>query len=196
MSLSVDISFHNMMASDALRASIEEHAARLEAFADDILFCHVVVEPTERRHHQGNRYRVHVHLALSGGTIDAGKTPDDDHSHEDAYVAVRDAFDSARRQLEDFVRRRRGDVKHHETPETGHIHEIDYGAGIGLIMSSDGQEIPFHRNSVVDVEFEKLTEGSPVSFVSLSDLDGLRATTVHRLSHRPHSISPITSSNA
>jgi hypothetical protein len=29
-------------------------------------------------------------------------------------VALRDAFDAARRKLEDFAREQRGDVKHHE----------------------------------------------------------------------------------
>jgi hypothetical protein len=31
----------------------------------------------------------------------------------DVYVALRDAFDSARRLLQDYARERRGDVKQH-----------------------------------------------------------------------------------
>jgi len=33
--------------------------------------------------------------------------------HEDIYVALRDAFDAAKRQVEEFGRRQRGDVKRH-----------------------------------------------------------------------------------
>jgi hypothetical protein len=33
---------------------------------------------------------------------------------EDVYVALRNAFDAAKRQLEDYVRLLRGDVKTHE----------------------------------------------------------------------------------
>ncbi|MGZ5863734.1 MAG: HPF/RaiA family ribosome-associated protein [Methyloceanibacter sp.] len=35
------------------------------------------------------------------------------HAHEDVYVAIRDAFDAAVRQVEDHVRRMRGDTKTH-----------------------------------------------------------------------------------
>jgi len=114
MSIPVEVTFRDMEPSEALRQNIIEHTERLERFADDILSCDVVVEPSERRHQQGNRYSVRVHLMLHGATIDAGRTPTDDRSHEDAYVAVRDAFDAARRQVEDFVRIRRGDVKRHQ----------------------------------------------------------------------------------
>ncbi|HEV3242661.1 MAG TPA: hypothetical protein VGY14_05390 [Methyloceanibacter sp.] len=34
-------------------------------------------------------------------------------AHEDVYVAIRDSFDAAVRQLEDHARRLRGDVKSH-----------------------------------------------------------------------------------
>ena len=36
-----------------------------------------------------------------------------DQAHEDVYLAVRDAFKAAERQLEDHARRLRGDVKNH-----------------------------------------------------------------------------------
>lgn len=38
--------------------------------------------------------------------------------HHDAYVAVRDAFDAAHRQLEVRAERLRGDIKHHERRAT------------------------------------------------------------------------------
>jgi hypothetical protein len=36
---------------------------------------------------------------------------------EDVYVAIRDAFGAITRQLEDFTRRQRGDVKTHTAPD-------------------------------------------------------------------------------
>ena len=35
------------------------------------------------------------------------------HAHDDVYVAIRDAFDAAVRQVEDHARRMRGDTKTH-----------------------------------------------------------------------------------
>lgn len=116
MALPLEITFRHMDPSDALRQNIEKHAERLERFAGDILSCDVVVEAVDHRHRKGNLYNVHVHLTLPGATLDAGRTKPDDHSHEDPYVAARDAFDVMRRRLEDFLRKR-GDVKRAEAPK-------------------------------------------------------------------------------
>lgn len=52
-------------------------------------------------------------MAVPGGDIIIRRDPAEKHAHEDVFVAVRDAFHAARRRLQDQVRRRRGDVKHH-----------------------------------------------------------------------------------
>jgi ribosome-associated translation inhibitor RaiA len=46
---------------------------------------------------------------VTGEEIDIRLQPTSD----DVYVSIRDAFDAARRQLEDYERRRRGQVKAH-----------------------------------------------------------------------------------
>lgn len=111
MTIPTTITFRGLDASPVLEADIGKRVARLERFSRDIMSCRVVVESAERRHHQGNRFNVHVHLALRGAEIDVGQTPTPDARHEDAYVAVGEAFDAARRRLEDHMRKRRGDVK-------------------------------------------------------------------------------------
>ncbi|MDX1434610.1 MAG: HPF/RaiA family ribosome-associated protein, partial [Gammaproteobacteria bacterium] len=98
----------------ALEGDIREHVAGLEKFCDHIIGCRVVIEQLHRQHHRGNLFNVRVELALPGQDVMAAHEHPYDHAHEDAYVAARDAFRAARRQLEDQVRRRRGDVKHHE----------------------------------------------------------------------------------
>jgi hypothetical protein len=45
-------------------------------------------------------------------------------------VTLHDAFDAARRELQDFVRRRQGHVKSHETPP--------HGRGIAFDLSGGG----------------------------------------------------------
>jgi ribosome-associated translation inhibitor RaiA len=113
MAMQVSVTFEGLPSSQALQSDIEQHAKRLEHFAPRLLACHVTVRNSEGRHRQGNRYLVHVRATLPGGEFEAGSTAEPDRSHEDPYVAVRDAFDALRRQLEDFVRIRRGDVKSH-----------------------------------------------------------------------------------
>jgi len=186
MSIPLEISFHGMEPSEALRRNIRQHADHLARFADNILSCHVVIEAVQKRHHHGNLYLARIHVTLPGAHVDVGRARPEDKSHEDVYIAVRDAFNAARRQLEDFVRRRRGDVKQHSSPETGQIIAIDPDRGLGSIITADGREVTFHRNSVVDGDFERLVEGQVVRFTAVSDSEGMRASTVHAAaaSHR------------
>lgn len=106
MEKALQITFRNLDRSDALEADLRRHAEKLEQICDSIIGCKVAVEARQRHHQHGNHYRVRVDVTLSGAEIVAGRDPDEHHAHTDVYVAIRDAFDHARRQLEDFVRRR------------------------------------------------------------------------------------------
>lgn len=108
MQVPLQITFRHMAPSPALEARIRERAEELEQFFDRITSCRVVVEPGQRRHQQGNLYEVHIDLTVPGREIAVGRDSGANHAHEDAHVAVRDAFDSARRLLEDHARRSRG----------------------------------------------------------------------------------------
>jgi ribosomal subunit interface protein len=107
------IAFRDMDVSEALEQRIRARIAELEQLCDRITSCNVVVEMHHRHKTQGRLFHIRVDLALPGRTIVVRREPGDDHAHEDAHVAVRDAFDSVRRQLDDYVRVARGDVKAH-----------------------------------------------------------------------------------
>jgi ribosomal subunit interface protein len=104
MTPAVTITFQGMPPSSALKSDIEQHAEKLQRLAPHLQACRVVVQHSEQRHRQGNRYQVHAHLTLPGAVIEAGNTPSGNQSHEDPYLAVRDTFDALRRQLEDRAR--------------------------------------------------------------------------------------------
>jgi ribosomal subunit interface protein len=114
MKLPVQITFRDMSPSEALEANVREKAQKLDRFYDRIMGCRVVVEAHHKHHHKGNLYHVRIDLTVPGQELVVSREPVEDHSHEDVYVAVRDAFDAARRQLEDYARRRRHQVKRHE----------------------------------------------------------------------------------
>lgn len=113
MAIPTTVTFHGLKRSEALEAAVFEYVNRLEHFADDIVSCRVVITSVERRHHQGNRFNVHMHLSMHGREIEAGHTPTPDSTHEDPYVALSQTFDALRRRVEDYVRHRRGDIKSH-----------------------------------------------------------------------------------
>ncbi len=120
MQADVTIRFEGMAPSQALSEDIQRHADKLLQLAPRLQSFDVAVRHAEQRHQQGNRYLVRIHALLAGATFDAGRTPPKDHSHEDAYIAVRDAFNALRRQLDDHARVRRGEVK--QRPQAGSMH--------------------------------------------------------------------------
>ena len=111
MEVPLQITFRNMPVSDAVDAKIRERAAALEKFFPDIVACKVVVESTARGQRKGRVYYLRIALTVPGREIVAKRHAEAKHSHEDIYVAVRDAFDEIRRQLEDYSRRLKGMVK-------------------------------------------------------------------------------------
>lgn len=175
----VQITFRGMETSEAVEARIREKAAKLENFHDRITSCKVVVEAPHRRHQKGKLYSVSIDLTVPGGELVVSSEKRFHRSHEDVYVAVRDAFSAMRRQLEEFAREHRGQVKNHEAAPEGTIRRLfpDHG----FIDTADRGEIYFHRNSVVDGNFDDLREGGAVRFIAVQGEQGLQATTVHPL---------------
>lgn len=113
MQLPLQISFHHMDPSAAVEARIRDHVRKLYRLYDRITSCRVVIEAPHRHHNKGNLYRLKVEVNVPDDQLVASRDRDRHQAHEDLYVAVRDAFDAVRHQLDGYVRRRRGDVKTH-----------------------------------------------------------------------------------
>ncbi len=114
MKIPLEVVFRNMDRSDAIEARVREKADRLERFSDNITRCRVAVEAPHRHQTHGKLYKVAIELGVPGRQIVVNHAGPEDHAHEDVYVAIRDAFAAATRQLEDHVRIRRGQVKQHD----------------------------------------------------------------------------------
>lgn len=110
MQTPLQITFQGMERSEALEAMIQRHVEDLEAVFDRIVSCHVSVEAP--RQHRGRLFEVHVTIGVPGASLIVDRSPEQDASHADAHVAVRDAFRAAQRQLESYVDRR-GEVRAH-----------------------------------------------------------------------------------
>ena len=180
------IVFENLDHSDALRQRVLDEIAHLEQFHDRITACRVVVSAPEKHQHKGNLYQVRIHLVTPGhGEVAVRPSTEKHQWNQDPLVAIRNAFDAARRQLEDKVRRQRGDVKAHDPQDHGTVARIFADEGYGFI-AADGQEIYFHRNSVVGERFPELKAGAAVRFVATAGDKGPQASTVHVIGkHHP-----------
>ena len=175
----LQITFRDIPRSDAVEAKIREKAAKLDEFYDQIMACQVVIEAPHGHHRKGYLSHVSIALTVPNGEIFINRDPKEHHAHEDAYVAIRDAFDAARRKLQDFARKQRGDVKTHETPAHGTVLEIIPSQDFGRIQTSDEREVYFHRNSFLDGDFDALEIGDKVRFVEEAGEKGPQASTVH-----------------
>ena len=173
------ITFRDIPRSEALEANILEKVEKLDQFYEKIMACRVIVERPHGHHHKGQLYHVRIDLTVPGGELVIKRDPKDHHAHEDPYVAVRDAFKAARRKLQDFARKQRGDIKSHEMPPHGIVREIVPMLDCGRILSADGREIYFHRNSVVDGDFDLLEEGDQVWYAEEAGEEGPQASSVH-----------------
>jgi ribosomal subunit interface protein len=107
------IIWQNLSPSDTIEAKIRKHVVKLEKFSDRLSDCRVVIEVPHRHHHQGNIYHVQINLTVPGGELVVNRQPSAQQTHEDLHVAIHDAFESAERQLKDYVQQRRGEIKTH-----------------------------------------------------------------------------------
>ena len=107
MQIPLQVSLQGISRSDALHDVIREKAEKLERYYDHIVSCRVVVELAGRHKRKGKEFAVRIDLKVPGGELPVAR------EHEDAQIALRDAFDAVRRRLEDYARTQRGEVKRH-----------------------------------------------------------------------------------
>jgi ribosomal subunit interface protein len=179
MKIPLQIYFHHMEPSDALEAKIREKVQKIEQFTEHIMSFRVTIDQQHKHHHQGRLFSVKINITVPGNEIVVDRHPDNHHAHEDVYVALADAFDACRRQLKDYLKKRRGKVKTHEAMPRGRISKLSPYEDYGLIETPGGREIYFHRNSIVDEDFDKLSEGDSVRFSEEMGEEGPQGSTVH-----------------
>jgi cold shock CspA family protein/ribosome-associated translation inhibitor RaiA len=202
MEIPLQITFRNMPPSQAIEDNIREKASKLESFYDRIMSCRVIVEAPHRHHRKGKVYEVRIDLTVPGGELVINRSPKrlkaaksslaeppetkliESHepskhaAHADVYVAIRDAFNAAGRKLQDHARRQSGAIKVHEGPARARVAKLFPEERYGFLETSDGREIYFHGNSVLQPGFDDLDVGAEVYFAEERGEKGPQASTV------------------
>lgn len=179
MELPLQVTLRDIAASEAVEGYIRERAAKLDDLYPRIVSCRVVVEAPVRHHRKGGPFTVRIDITVPGDEIVVDRKAD-----EDLYVAIRDAFDAARRRLEDHARRQRGSVKAREAPPEGRVSKLFPEEGYGFLATPDGTDVYFHRNSVLPPGFDRLEVGTAVRFVPEEGERGPQASTVTIIGRR------------
>jgi cold shock CspA family protein len=176
----VHIDFKGFRGSEAQQAAIAEHLAELERIFGRVIAGRVVVKAPEKHHRLGAPFEITIRLTLPDGReVAVSRSPDVDERYGNFQFALGDAFRRAQRQLRDEVERLEGEVKTPAEQRVGTVlHLFD---DHGFLETSDGLEIYFHRNSVLNGAFVKLKTGMKVSFVEEQGENGPQASTVKLL---------------
>ena len=185
MLVPVQITYRRMEESEALSGIIRAKAQKLERYYDRIGACRVLVERPHRHSRSGEHFHVRIDLTVPGGELVVERDPPLRARNEDAYVAVTDAFRAARRELQDYVRRRR-EWDTNERPPQGRVRKLYSAEGFGFIESEDGREIYFDRRSVLHDAFPRLSIGARVRFAEEAGERGPQASTVEVLRAARH----------
>lgn len=183
MKIPLQVRFHATPPSKAVESDIREKANKLDTFYDRIMGCRVIVEAPHRRRHKGKHYHVRIDVTVPGGELVVNREPSKHSEYEDVYVAIRDAFDAARRQLQNYAKRQRKEVKTHEIIPHARVGKLFPEKGYGFLELPDGREIYFHKNSVLEAAFDRMEVGMEVHFAEEQGEKGPQASTVRPL-HR------------
>ncbi|MDP9106298.1 MAG: HPF/RaiA family ribosome-associated protein, partial [Candidatus Eremiobacteraeota bacterium] len=126
MAVQPQIAYRDVEPSPALERLIQAETAKLERFFHGIVTCRVLIEHSHRRHKHGSPFNVRIDLSLPGAELVVNHSDDvrpvppasDDEpervhksaereGHKDPQLAVRAAFATLTRRLQEHVKQLR-----------------------------------------------------------------------------------------
>jgi len=166
----VKIVVRDMPSSPALEDHIKKKVQKLAQYYNRINSFHVMIEIPQKTHHKGKQFCVKLDLTVPGRELVVNRK-----MNEDVYVAIRDAFHAMIRKLEDYTRRRRGEVKVHESANYGYVKKLVADESFGFIQGMDGLEYYFSLTNVSYPSFDQLQIGDIVHFIGATADEGFQA---------------------
>jgi cold shock CspA family protein len=188
MQIPLEFSFRGVEESEEIKDLIRRRVGKLEHVCGYIVRCRVAVEMPHQHQRSGNRYRVLIEIKVPHRhDLVIRRQSGKGDMHDSLPAVLRKAFDAARRELKRLVDRQHREVKSHpETQAKGFVVRLYREEGYGFIEATDGREIYFHRNSVLQDDFARLEVGTHVRFVEEEGEKGPQASTV-QMARKPTS---------
>lgn len=182
MKVPLEITYRDVTKTDALDSLVHEKIAKLERVCDYINSCHIAIEKIHDRPSSGSPYRVRLDITVPPGhELVAESNPSGNNQYTEVDTVIRDAFSMAERQLKELARRQRESqrTKTQTAQETtALVNKLFKEQGYGFIKTLEGQDVYFHRNSVLNDEFDRLEIGTGVHFFLEQGEQGPQASTV------------------
>jgi ribosome-associated translation inhibitor RaiA/cold shock CspA family protein len=186
----LEISFHNTEHSDWAEQEIRNHAAALESIYDRLVSCRVRVDQRATNSHDTIPPVVRIEMGIPGRP-DLVVSHEPDHLQQkfqrpDLHNAINEAFRIAERQLRDHKDKSTDhtkDLRHEaEHQNLGQITELAPERDFGFLLTKEGGQLYFHRNSLLNGDFDALRLREEVYYVEAVGDTGPVATKV-RVKH-------------
>jgi len=179
----IQITFRHVARTEEIEEEIRSRARKLETFYSPITSCRVLVEvPPRRSLETPSPFHVRIELTVPGGEIVVKRAPalypkERSTGAKHLNVAIHEAFDTARRRLQEHARQKRAAAKAHLAMPEGRVAKL-FPEGYGYIETPDGREIYFHANSVLNDRFKRLKVDSKVCYTEEAGEKGPQAAMV------------------
>ena len=184
----LQITFQDIPNDPLARELIEEKVAKLEMVSPDLQGVRVVVGAPHQRHRARNRFTVRVEMTVPGRELIRSRAQGDHPATENLFVAIREAFQTAERQLVSFRRNRFESLRAPQVRRpAGRIIRIFSYEGFGFLLSEDGREVYFEKGAVAKNQFAALQVGQWVHFAEAEGQAGPRASRVEARHFPTHS---------
>lgn len=181
----IEITYRNFEPTVAMEQDLRRHAKRLDRYCGDIMSCRILIECPHRHRKQGRHYHVRIDLHVPGKELVVNRNPTEHAAHEDLHVAIRDAFRACRRELQDYARVRRRQVKTPAGSARGRIASLSHYEGFGYLDDEEGRPIWFDQRSVLQADFAALEVGDWVRFAEeIGDKGPQASSVIPDLAHR------------
>ncbi len=167
----LQIAFHNMEHSDFIEARVRERMAKLERYYDGIISARIVIDAPHKQvtGHKGT-LGISISIGVPGRDVVVKREQRLHEADQHLQWVINEAFEAAERQIEEYSRIRRKEVKA-EAPGQNYARvvriypEQDYG----FIETREQHNVYFHRAVVRDGKFDELELGSEVLYTLASE---------------------------
>ena len=173
MQVPLEIAFHNMKSSDWAEQEIRARVADLESIYDRLTSCRVRVDQRATNNNDTIPPVVRIEMGIPGRK-DLVVAHEPDHLQQkfqrpDLHKAINEAFRIAERQLRDYkdkLKDHGAEVRHQSAQQNlGQVSELNPDRDFGFLLTKEGGQLYFHRNSVLTGDFDALKPRDEVYYV-------------------------------
>lgn len=187
MQIPVEITCRGIQKTDEIEKVINEKIEKLERVGRPIIRCGVTIEKPNKHQQSGSPFYVRIEMSVPPGhDLVVKREPGEGDIHDTLLTVIRDAFEAAKRKLQNVKEKQRKEVKQHPDQQVqAFVSKLFPDENYGFLKSLNGYEVYFHKNSVLHNEFDRLKVGIGVRYVEEEGEKGPQASTVAIVDNPP-----------